>query len=190
MKKQKERVIDAGQQVLKEFGIVAFSLQKVSQQSVVDLAEIHFHFKNENELLVTLLTIFTDQQSVYLQNYKVTESRDAKQTINLWLLNLLEQRESDNCCNFLKQFWCIALHDQQVHLVLDQYYRKLEKILADKLVVITSGTCSSQKIENASCFLLPFIEGYSLTRPTLPVSVLQLSEQLSESLYRILFYNG
>ena len=190
MEKQKERVIEAGTQVLKEFGIIAFSLQKVSQESAIDLTEIHFYFKNESALLVTLLATFTKQQSVYLQNYKVIVESDVKQMINLWLLNLLEHRESDSCCNFLKQFWCIALHDQQVHLVLDQYYRQLEKILADKLIVITSGTCSTQSIENASCFLLPFIEGYSITRSTLPVSVLQLSEQLSESLYRILFYNG
>lgn len=186
MEDQKEIIIDTAKRSLKERGIQHFSLQKVAQESAIDLSDIHIYFKNENALLVSLLTMFIEQQCLYLQNYEVVGNRNVKQTINLWLLNLLEHRENDNCSNFFKQFWSLALYDKQVRLVLDQYYRELQKILAIKLVLITSGNCSAQKIESASCFLLPFIEGYSVTRPTLPISVLQLSDQLSESIYQIL----
>lgn len=180
------QIIDCAEQLLKESGANAFSMVKVAEASNVDLSYLQSHFKSKSLLLTALATSFLESHCAYLHSCQLECSRHVQQDLNQWLLSLLKYRESDACDTIFKELWAIALHDQGVRLVLDQYYRQLQHLTFHKLQIIAPENCSAQRIESASCFLLPFIEGYGLTRSTLPISLLLLSEQLSKALLMIL----
>ena len=186
MDKQVADILDCAKQLLKESGANAFSMAKVAEASNVDFSYLQSHFKSKSLLLTALATSFLESHCAYLNTCQIERSRHVQQDLNQWLLSLLQYRESEGCDTIFKELWAIALHDQEVRLVLDQYYRQLQHITFNKLQSIVPESCSAQKIESASCFLLPFIEGYGLTRSTLPISLLLLSELLSKSLWIIL----
>lgn len=186
MNEQREHILDCAQQLLKASGYNGFSMLKVAEASEIDLTCLQAHFKSESLLLTALATSFLESHCAYLNTQQIEIARHTQEALNRWLLSLLQYRESEACDAIFKELWAIALHDQEVRLVFDQYYRQLQHIISSKLQTTIAESSSAQKIESASCFLLPFIEGYGITRSTLPTSLLQLSEQLSRALLHIL----
>jgi AcrR family transcriptional regulator len=187
MDEPREKIIDCAREVLKESGYQAFSMEKVARASSLELQELQLYFADRSRLLTVLATSFLESHCGYVESCSLEKKGAVQQALNQWLFNLLKHRESEACDLLFKEFWAIALHDREMRLVLDQYYRQLEQLFFNKLQVIASESCSRQQIEAACCFLLPFIEGYSVTRSTLPTSLLLLSEQLSSVLQTFLY---
>ena len=186
MDEQRGHILDCARQLLKESGYHAFSMQKVAEASNIELDELQSHFESKSSLLTTVAIAFLESHCAYFSRCQIEKTGHIQQDLTLWLVSLLQYRESEGCDILFKECWAIALHDQEMRLVLDQYYRQLERLIVNKLLPSAPENCSAQKIESAGCFLLPFIEGYGLTRSTLPVSLLLLAELLSKSLQAIL----
>jgi DNA-binding transcriptional regulator YbjK len=185
MDELREHIISCGNQLLKESGCQGFSMQKVAQLSELDISYLQPYFKNESALLVSIATSFLESHCIYLNTYQLEKGRDIHQNLQQWLLYTLKYRGNEECDALFKEFWAIALHDREMRLVLDQYYRQLQLIIASKLQIIAphhSASC----LTAASCFLLPFIEGYGVTRSTLPISLLLSVKQLSQTLQILL----
>ncbi len=182
-----EHISYCAMQVLKEFGCSGFSMENVAEQANLELSTVLHYFKNKELLVESILLSFVEQYTTHLRTFKIEESRHADKALNQFFLNILEYRESDGCAVVFKELWAIALHNKELRLVLDQHYRELYQIVFQQLQVIAPEYCEESKIDHAVCFVLPFMEGYSLTRSTLPASVLFLSEQLSKVVKDILF---
>ena len=186
MNEQQAHILDCAQQLLKTSGYKRFSMSQVADACDIDVHSLHAHFESETLLLTTLATSFSESYCAYFESCQIASSGHLEQDLNLWLVHLLEYRETEGSDILFKEFWAIALHDQQVRLVLDQYYRQLQHIIVSKLQAVAPTECPQQKIASAGSFLLPFVEGYSVMRSTLPTSLLLLSEQLSKALQAIL----
>ncbi|WP_028864529.1 TetR/AcrR family transcriptional regulator [Psychromonas aquimarina] len=187
MNDKSEHISCCAMQVLKESGCAGFSMENVAEQANLELNVVLQYFKNKELLVEFILISFVEQCTTHLRSFKIEENQHADKALNQFFLNILEYRESDACAVVFKELWGIALHNKEVRLVLDQYYRELYQIVFQQLQVIAPEYCEESKIDHAACFVLPFIEGYSLTRSTLPASVLFLSEQLSKVVKGILF---
>lgn len=184
---QMELILSAALQLLKEVGCAGFSLEKVAQRANLSQTSVLLHFKNKNVLLDVLLSDFIDAYFVHLRNYQAPPSKLPEQALGALLLHMLKYRESPQCVQLFKEFWAFSNHYKTGHLALDQYYRELQSVIAGHLTAIAPVDCSEQKIQFSASILLPFVEGYSITRTTLPISILQLVEQLSVVLKRILY---
>lgn len=186
MSRQIEHIIDCAKQLLKESGHNGFSMENLALISYVDLHELHYHFENESALLTALATAELQQFCAYVSECEIDEMSNVEQALSKWLLTIIEYRNRDAFITLCKEFSVIALHNKAVYLVLDQYYRLLYQIALQKLQSISPDGSSKRNVECAGGFLMPFIEGYGIIRSTLPISVLQLSEQLSKALLAIL----
>lgn len=186
MGEPRQHILDCAKQLLKTSGYHAFSMTRVAEVSAIDLHFLQSHFESKSLLLTTVAISFLEEHCAYFSRCQIERTGHIQQDLNRWLVSLLQYRESEGCDLLFKEFWAIALHDQEMRLILDQYYRQLAHITAGNLQAIAAENGAEQKIESASCFLLPFIEGYGLMRPALPVSLLLLAEQLSRALQTIL----
>lgn len=186
MKKERELILYNAKQLLIELGADAVTVSNVAERARLDYTVVYALFNDSSSLLIALAASFLEEYRAYLTTYQLGSTRRIEQTLEPWLLHLLEHRESDSCTAFFKEFGALSLHNRELRLVMDRYYRQLYQILFDKLQSIAPDGCANYKIESATCLLLPFIEGYGLTRNTLPTSVLSLSTQLSTLLRAIL----
>lgn len=187
---QTELILSAGLQLLKEVGCEGFSLAKVAESANLAQSAVLLHFKNKTVLLDILFSDFIDAYFVHLRNYRPPKSKLAEQALGSLLLHMLRYRESPLCVQLFKEFWVFSNHNKIGYLALDQYYRQLHAVIVEQLTTIAPAGCTEQKIEFSASILLPFVEGYSITRTTLPISILQLVEQLSLVLKRILYQPG
>jgi len=182
MEKQRAEIIDCTLQLLKECGGDSFSFSRVAAYASIEPTELQQHFSGKESLLSAAATSFLENQCVRFNSSQLQKSGTLQQELRLWLVELLQYRESDGCAALFKALWATALHNQDLYLLLDQYYRQLQQIVNSKLQSVAPENCPAQRIESAGCFLLSFIEGYGLMRATLPVSLLQLAELLGRSL--------
>ncbi len=186
MVKHRKTIINAAVFVVKEFGSSALTIPAVAQQSLLTEQQVHEHFLDREQLLVTLFKFACDDYLQHLSEYRVVQTRGCKVQLNLLLVNLLEYRESDQLCGLFKELWALALHDKILRLQLDVFYRSLHELLVQRITEIAPVYCQPQQVIDACCILQPFIEGFSVLRPVLPVSILKVSEQVSEQVSRLL----
>ncbi len=184
---QAERILSAGLQLLKELGCEGFSMAKVADRAALPQSTVLLHFKNKSVLLDVLFSDFIDAYFVHLRNYQAPARKVAEQALGSLLLHMLKYRESTLCAQLFKEFWVFSNHHKSGRLALDQYYRELHAVIVEHLRNIAPVGCAEQKIQFSASTLLPFVEGYSITRATLPISILQLVDQLSLVLKRILY---
>ncbi|WP_415228169.1 TetR/AcrR family transcriptional regulator [Psychromonas sp.] len=184
---QKELILSAALQLLKELGCEGFSLAKVADRANIPQSTVLLHFKNKSVLLDILFSDFIDAYFVHLRNYQAPEGLIAEKALGALLLHMLKYRESTLCVQLFKEFWVFSNHNKMGYLALDQYYRELHAVIVKHLTSIAPVDCAEQKIQFSASVLLPFVEGYSITRTTLPISILQLVDQLSIVLKRILY---
>ncbi|WP_019616045.1 TetR/AcrR family transcriptional regulator [Psychromonas ossibalaenae] len=187
MNDKRDHISCCAMQVLKESGCAGFSIENVAVQANLELSTVLLYFKNKEILVESILISFVEQCTAHLKSFKIEENRHADKALNQFFLDVLEYRESDACAAVFKELWAVSLHNKELRLVLDQYYRELYQIVFQQLQTAAPEFCDELKIDHAVCFVLPFMEGYSLTRSTLPASVLFLSEQLSKVVKDILF---
>jgi AcrR family transcriptional regulator len=184
---QTERILSAGLQLLKDFGCEGFSMEKVADSADLPQSTVFLYFKNKSVLLDVIFGDFIDAYFVHLQNYQASTSKVPEQALGSLLLHMLKYRESTLCAQLFKEFWVFSNHHKSGRLALDQYYRELHTVIVKHLRSIAPVGCAEQKIQFSASTLLPFVEGYSITRATLPISILQLVDQLSIVLKRILY---
>jgi|GEM_PF-1079769 len=174
-------------QLLKESGCEGVSVAKVADRANLSQSTVLLHFENKNALLDVVFSDFIDAYFVHLRNYQAPKGKPAEEALGSLLLHMLKYRENTLCTQLFKEFWAFSNQHKAGYLALDQYYRELHAVIVEHLTGIAPAGCAEQKIEFSASILLPFVEGYSITRTTLPISILQLVEQLSIVLKRILY---
>ncbi|WP_354625410.1 TetR family transcriptional regulator [Psychromonas sp. MME2] len=187
---QVESILSAGLQLLKEVGCEGFSIQKVSEQAALFESTVLLYFKNKHVLLDKLFEDFINRYFTYLQAYQKPSRQSGKAALSSLLFYILKYRENSGNSDLFKEFWASANHHRLGRLAYDQYYRELYAQLYTHLQTIAPVGCAVEQLQIAVSIVLPFIEGYSITRSTLPISILQLTDQLANCLAPLLFKTG
>ena len=81
-------------------------------------------------------------------------------------------------CHIFREFWALSTRDQEIKAHVDGYYQAY----ADSVARYFDGMeIKPEKIAKAVSFIVPYFEGYSITKCALPLSHDELLSTLAET---------
>ena len=186
MNQKKEHILNCAMGILKEFGDQGLSMRKVAEKAEMRLSNLQYYFKTKELLLAALLEAFLLDYAKSMQSHSFLEFEDPEERLKQLLLYILNDIETGECAVVFKELWAIAERNVAVKKAVDNYYQNLHIMLFNVLEKVATDNCPAQQINNAVAILLPFIEGYCITRSNLRVSSEELSDHLATLLYKLL----
>ena len=190
MKNKIDHIFTCAMELLRESGNQGFSMRKVSAKAGMSLSNLQYYFKTKELLLAGLLKGFLECYTESFQEYDWSKGKHPKENLNQLLLHIFNDEGFDDCGTIFKELWAIAERNPGVKLAMTEYYQGLYQILFGMIEEIAPPKCREKSIHYSVSLLLPFIEGYCITRSVLPVSPDDLAEQFTEVITMILKQNG
>lgn len=171
--------------LLKESGEQGLSMRKIADKAEMRLSNLQYYFKTRELLLSALLGEFLEEYSRSMQAIQFEAGQGPEQRLQKVLEFILTDLEKGECAVIFKEIWAIAERNCTVRASLDSYYQDLLQMLVNILKNIAPLHVQPQKLQQAACLLLPFIEGYCLTHKNLPVESAVLAKQLGIMIFNM-----
>ena len=172
--------------LLKESGDQGLSMRKIAEKADMRLSNLQYYFKTKELLLSALFGSFLEEYSKSVQSIQFDQHSNPQQQLQHLLFYILSDIEKAECAVIFKELWAIAERNSAVKVALDQYYDDLYQMLFDILSTLVAETKRAKDIHRAVSILLPFIEGFCITRKNLPVATADLADQLAVMIHHII----
>lgn len=171
--------------LLKEVGSEGLSMRKVAKKADMSLSNVQYYFKTKELLLAGLLESFLEGYAQTLKQYTPNPANDPEENIRQILMDVLNPE--DATCTFLfKELWVIAQRNPGVGRAMEEYYQAMFSILETMLKKTMPNATDPMAIKQAVSILMPFMEGYCITRATLPITPAGLAGQMANLIMDIL----
>ncbi|MEH6348361.1 MAG: TetR/AcrR family transcriptional regulator [Bermanella sp.] len=181
-----EHILNCAMSILKETGDQGLTMRKIAEAADMRLSNVQYYFKTKELLLGALLEGFLLDYADSMQLLSFSDQHDSETKLRLLALHILRDIEKSDCAVVFKEIWAIAERNNLVKKAVDDYYKKLHRMLFDALKQVAPKNSEDLQVNNAVAILLPFIEGYCITSSNLNVSTNKLSDQLGLILYKLL----
>lgn len=174
-----EKVIDCGLELLKERGDHGLTMRQVALKAEMSLSNVQYYFKDKNDLLTAIADRYFNECLEDIEKKPALASganlqSDLSKLLREFLKHGLEVSEM---CRIFREYWAIATRNQTIENYLSDYYRRLAEILSDKLRNISA---SEKAVLKAVSVIIPFVEGYSITAPSLPENINGMTDLLTK----------
>ncbi|WP_085902963.1 TetR/AcrR family transcriptional regulator [Kiloniella majae] len=147
--------------LLEECGGEGLSMRRVADKSGISLGNLQYHYKNKEELLNAILNSFLKQ---YLdENWGGRESSSLEQIF----LQILTHSSFDSCAIVFKELWSLSTRNDEIDGMLDSFYRQTHELFCQLLTSSSGSTFDQQRVARTVNILLPFFEGYCVTKKAL-----------------------
>jgi hypothetical protein len=99
-----------------------------------------------------------------VQSIQFDQQSDSQQQLKQFFIYMLSDIEKAERAVIFKELWDIAERNSAVKVSLDQYYEDLYQMLFSLLSTLATQARREKDIHLAVSTLLPFIEGFCITR--------------------------
>ena len=179
-------IFNCAMSILKESGDQGLSMRKVADKADMRLSNLQYYFKTKELLLSALLDAFLKDYALAMQSTQFSEQSDPKLRLDTIILTILLDIEKTECAVVFKELWAISERNEVVKRSLDEYYQSLYNMIFLLLKSVSPDVSSQKNLHQAVSILLPFIEGFCITRTNLGVSTTTLAKQLSTLIYSVI----
>lgn len=177
------QIIEAAIQVLQSFGTEGLTMRKVAGEAEISLGNLQYHFKDKASLMAGLAEHYFAECSEMLDRYERAPSTGSREEDLNHLLQFLlghvdHAEEITEMCRVFREMWALSSRDSEIHRQLNDYY----EVTVDKLVALLLPFCSDEKAaKRFASFVLPYMEGYSITGGALPIQKNEIVQILTET---------
>ena len=173
-----EKVVDCALMLLTEQGDHGLTMRQVAQRADMSLSNVQYYFKNKDALLTAVADRYFNQCLIEVQRQPLQLSQanlrpELTKMLKEYLAHGLEISEM---CRIFREYWAIATRNAAIAEYLTNYYRQLGDAVAQKLQPVAN---SPEAVSNAVSVIIPFVEGYTITAPSLAKSFEETTEQLT-----------
>ncbi len=159
--------------LLEEYGGEGLSMRRVAERSGMSLGNLQYHYKNKEELLSAILNDFLTQ---YLEeNWGERENCSLEQIF----LQILTHSSFDSCAIVFKELWSLSTRNESINGMLDQFYQQTHELFCQLLTASCDFSVEDEKIARIVNILLPFFEGYCVTKKALRTDPKILAKDLA-----------
>lgn len=173
--------------LLNQGGIESLSMRAIAENVGMSLSNLQYHFKTRDDLLVALLGNFLRE---YIHESKLNDDEKTEEDAELDVIyhQLLTHESMDRCALVFKEIWAYSHRSDRMNEALSSYYKKLHELLCGILSIwATDDRINHKNIARCVDIILPFFEGYCITKSTFQRDPKKLSKDLKDISSRILF---
>ncbi len=180
-----ETVIDCALELLNTQGDHGVTMRKVAQCADISLSNVQYYFKNKDELLTALANRYFESCLEEARKLPVLSSGNNLESELAQMLKgfLAHGLEVSEMCRIFREYWAIATRNAAIEKYLSDYYSEIANILSEKLLPVS---ISPKAASSAVSVIIPFVEGYSITAPSLPRDFDDVTEMLTNTVMSLL----
>ena len=171
---KRARILEAALGLLRGGGLEAMTMRMVADGAGISLGNLQYHFKTRAEVLDALAGGFLED---YMAAVRVALGRADESDLEAGLLFLLTQEVDEDCAVVFKELWALSHRDKACRAALESYYGALRQCLAEWLVGMVPG--GDENALAAAGLLIPYLEGYCITRPYIAGDPGQMATRLA-----------
>ena len=171
--------------IIRDNGDAGLTMRKIADCAGMRLSNVQYYFKSRDDVLAAMVTLYFGQcESELRQAAESSKSLGRRERTHRLILNVLHHGvEISDMCRVFRELWAISTRNDVVRSEMGSYYETLCSVLAKSIL----GDDGSAELEHkVGSFLLPYVEGYSITAPSLPMPMEQVATMLTDLTLRIL----
>lgn len=178
-------IIECALSILRDKGDVGLTMRQVAVKTGISLSNLQFYFKNKNELLKGMVEFYFEKCALLNDEYiDASKELNPEQKVHkIILFGLMHSGEDIEQWKIFREFWAVATRNEKVNAHVEYYYSEHVRKLSDYLLPLAAR---KEDVDKAVTLLLPFVEGYSITSPVLPLEREQVAELLTRTVLDIL----
>ncbi|MEH6632485.1 MAG: TetR/AcrR family transcriptional regulator [Halopseudomonas aestusnigri] len=177
-KAKRDEISKAAMALLIQGGGENLSMRKIAEEAGISLGNLQYHYKTKEDLLTALLNGFLDQ---YLtENWVLEGSKhiSGDQQLEQMFLGIVTHDSFEDCSVVFKELWALSQRNENIENALTAYYIKTHSFLCDTIGQL-HGRVDDPKISRVADVLIPFFEGYCITKKALGSNPVLLARDLS-----------
>lgn len=189
MEEKKEEILEAARRVLIAEGSGGFSVRKVAGEAGISLGNLQYYFPSRIALLEGLLAAdiaaYSGAYEKMLRTDRTSEGGPSgKVHLESFLRGALAKaRAAEEVAVFRALF---SFTEPEVLRLIEGYYREIAELLARGLAAITGQSPDARQVREATAILLPYLDGYAVTAPFLPLAGEETANLIGELAWRVL----
>lgn len=176
-----EKILNIAIELLKHEGDFGITMRRVASLAEMSLSNVQYYFKNKDALLKAMADRYFQQCLSDIAGQPALSAR-AKLAPFVHTF-LLHGHELSDMCRIFREYWALSTRNETIDAYLSDYYQTLASILADKLRPLAADESALTK---AVSILLPYVEGYSVTAPSLPETLETMNTLVEKILWQCL----
>lgn len=185
MSNKKVLIIENALDILKTGGDNALTMRQVATKSGISLSNVQYYYKTKNELLKAMVDNYFSECSLFFAKHVSNDNQTSKQKIEqLIRFGLDEEENLIEMCHMFREFWAISSRNKEIKDYVNSYYKDYSKNLSSYFDNMES---TPENIEKVVSFLMPYFEGYNITKNAIPLSHETLVKTLVETVEFLLF---
>lgn len=174
-----EKVLDTALTLLKTSGDYGVTMRQVAANADMSLSNVQYYFKNKDELLKAMASRYFNACLEEMREMKAIErSGTIGQEINVLLKGFLSHGlEVSEMCRIFREYWAISTRNEAIDAHVKSYYQDMVVVLS---AILRPAAQSERGLAQAVSMIIPFVEGYSITALSMPVSIDNVSANLTK----------
>ena len=184
-----EKVIDVALALLRNEGDRGVTMRRVAQEAGMSLSNVQYHFRTKDVLLRALADRYFQRCLEEIRAEELTiPGEEVRPILERALGHFLSHGlEVSEMCRIFREYWALATRNEEIASYLVNYYRDMAEILKDQLRPLARN---DEALDEAVSLLIPLVEGYTITCPSLPCEIDRMTHLTTELLLSALTEEG
>ena len=176
---KQQRILDSALRIIRDQGDAGLTMRKIADCSGMRLSNLQYYFKSKDDVLAAMVTsYFRDCESELKNIADSCESMNRRNRVRRMMTEVLHHgTELSDMCRIFRELWAISTRNEVVRKEMMKYYESLCSVIE---ATVLGGDGSAKQTGKVGSLLLPFIEGYSITAPSLPMPLDQVADMLTD----------
>lgn len=160
-------------------------MRKLADRAGMRLSNVQYYFKSRDDVLKAMVALyFKDCTESVIDATKTCDAYSTRDRLYFLIRLALNHGETlSDMCRTFRELWAISNRNPAVHECLMAYYRDFADMLVD---FVADQRLRPSTRDRLKCLLTPFIEGYSITAPSLPLTADEVARMMTDVAMRII----
>lgn len=176
---KKQKILDCALRIIREQGDAGLTMRKIAECADMRLSNVQYYFKSKDDVLAAMVTsYFAACESELRDVAAACASLNRRDRAHRLITEVLHHgTELSDMCRVFRELWAISTRNEAVRVEMMRYYTTLCAVVAQS--VLGDGATAEQE-HRVGSLLLPYVEGYSITAPALPMRMEAVADMLTD----------
>lgn len=154
-------------------------MRQLAERCDMRLSNLQYYYKTRDEVLKAMVSKYFEDclSEISKLMEKLSDAPIRKRATGVIQLGLKHGEGVSDMCRIFRELWAISTRNKVVEQSMMVYYTKLSALMADCILGESKDQISRAQVRS---ILLPYLEGYSITAPSLPLRRNQIAELLTD----------